>query len=497
MAVSQKLTLTQLENQGGNYQVGVLWTSTQTGPSYNNVARTAYLYYSINGGEENAVAVQYALPVRTEKVILNITIDVPPVENGTAKLSVRTWMDTRISAGVVTLTEELELRPVASTITAEDAFIGSSTLVKIHSSNVEHTHSIRYSFGAQTGYLTEDGGVSETKVTLASNEVLFAVPESFYEEIPDSVYGTVDLLCTTYAGNNQIGEPQQASFNVLVDDGICSPFIGGTVKDANNTTLALTGDENTLIRYHSTARCTITPEAQCSATIKTKWINGIEVTDDALELPNIEQDQVVFKIEDSRGFQAETVNQLDLIPYRHLSLAASIERDDPTSGNATLQYSGVFYRGSFGAVNNDLTFEYKIGSGEYQTADIDHTVNLDRYTAVLNLSGLEYNRVYTIIARVSDKLETVEKKLTLKKGVPVFDWGENDFKFNVPVNVDAQLDVKSLTIGGVPLYHYFFPIGSVFITYNLETDPNEYFGGAWEQVFTGQTNDGIRWKRVG
>ena len=148
-------------------------------------------------------------------------------------------------------------------------------------------------------------------------------------------------------------------------------------------------------------------------------------------------------------------------------------------------------------MNNDLTFEYKIGLGEYQTADIAHTVNFDRYTAVLNLSGLDYNRVYTIMVRVSDKLETVEKRLTLKKGVPVFDWGENDFRFNVPVNIDNGLNVKSLTIGGVPLYHYFFPIGSVFITYNSETNPNECFGGAWEQVFTGQTNDGIRWKRVG
>lgn len=497
MAVSQELTLTQLENQGSNYQVGVLWTSTQTGSSYNGVARTAYLYYSINGGEENAVAVQYTLPLRTEKVILNITIEVPPTENGTAKLRVRTWMDTKISAGVVTLTEELELRPVASTVTAEDAFIGSSTLVKIHSSNVEHTHSVRYAFGTQTGYLTEEGGVSENEVKLSGNEVLFTVPESFYDEIPNGVYGTVNLLCMTYAGNDQIGEPQKTSFNVLVDDSICSPFIDGTVKDVNDITLALTGDENTLIRYHSTAQCTVTPEARCSATIKNKWINGIEATDGVLVLPNIEQDQVVFKVEDSRGFQAETVQQLNLIPYRHLSLSASIERDNPTSGNATLQYSGVFHRGSFGAVNNDLTFEYKIGLGEYQTADIAHTVNFDRYTAVLNLSGLDYNRVYTIMVRVSDKLETVEKRLTLKKGVPVFDWGENDFRFNVPVNIDNGLNVKSLTIGGVPLYHYFFPIGSVFITYNSETNPNECFGGAWEQVFTGQTNDGIRWKRVG
>ena len=41
-----------------------------------------------------------------------------------------------------------------------------------------------------------------------------------------------------------------------------------------------------------------------------------------------------------------------------------------------------------------------------------------------------------------------EKTLTLKKGVPVFDWGEEDFRFHVPVEMPA------LTVNGVPLADY-------------------------------------------
>ncbi len=516
MAVSQKLTLNQLENQGNNYQVNVLWTSAQTGASYNNVTRTAYLYYSVNGGEETVVTVKYTLPLRTEKVILNLTIVVPPAEEGTATLNVRTWMDTHISAGVVTLVEELELKPVESTMTAADAAIGTVIPVKIHSSSTEHTHSVRYEFGAKSGYLTETGGVSAEEIILAVTDIPFLLPESFYEEIPDARSGVCQLSCTTYAGDTQVGEPQQATFTVSADGSQCSPTVSGSVVDVNPQTLAITGNENQLIRYHSTALCTITPELKNYASVDKQWINGVELEQGSNEISidKVEQEQVMFAVADSRGFRAEAAGAISLIPYRHLTMSASAERDDPTSGNATLRCSGLFYRGNFGdgTQNNTLTFQYKIGAGEFITAAADYSVgapSVDSYSAALKLSGLSYQNTHTITVRVSDKLETVEKRLTLKKGVPVFDWGENDFKFNVPVTIEGEknyagklLDVKgllnaeTLTVGGMPLNYVLYPVGGVFITYDPDADPNDIFGGAWESVNNSQIlGDGYRWVR--
>ena len=40
-----------------------------------------------------------------------------------------------------------------------------------------------------------------------------------------------------------------------------------------------------------------------------------------------------------------------------------------------------------------------------------------------------------IIDYDAGNIKSVEKAL---KTLPVFDWGENDFNFNVPVNIDAE-----------------------------------------------------------
>ena len=48
-------------------------------------------------------------------------------------------------------------------------------------------------------------------------------------------------------------------------------------------------------------------------------------------------------------------------------------------------------------------------------------------------NGLGEQHLYTLTVTVRDKLETAQKTLILPKGLPVFDWGEGDFAFHVPV----------------------------------------------------------------
>ena len=124
-----------------------------------------------------------------------------------------------------------------------------------------------------------------------------------------------------------------------------------------------------------------------------------------------------------------------------MTCTPQISRDDPTSGNATLLYSGRCFSESFGISNNDLTFKYQIDSEDPVTATINYNNEDGKYTAELHLSGFGYRKVFAVTAIVSDKLETVEKQLTLKKGIPVFDWGEEDFAFHVPVYMDYSLKV--------------------------------------------------------
>ena len=123
------------------------------------------------------------------------------------------------------------------------------------------------------------------------------------------------------------------------------------------------------------------------------------------------------------------------MPYIHLTANADVKRTDPTSGRAKLTISGKYFAGSFGAVSNILKIEYRVGTGDPVT--LTGSVKEDQFTVSADLSGLHYQNAHTITVTISDRLETVTKTLHLGKGIPVFDWGEGDFQFHVPVYVNG------------------------------------------------------------
>lgn len=498
MAVYQELKLEQLSQSvvTNSSRVRILWTSTQTGPSWNNISDFAYIYYSVNGQAEVKKSVEYYLPEKTTVTIMDLTIEIPHNTNGEATLKVRTWANTHISAGIVQLEQTLVLDPIApTTIVASDGFIGDASTLKLTKHNNLYVNTIQFTFGSQSGYICGDGSISAEPVMLSVNEISFALPESFYEEIPNDPSGVCQLVCTTYMDNAQVGRATESSFNVLTDEQVCGPQVAGSVFDINDATLSLTGDNQIFVRYHSNAQCFITPVALKAATIVKKWINGVEmVAGDTLVIPQITQDNVVFKVQDSRGYEATFVQPLELKLYTSLTNNAQLSRDDPTSGKATLTFSGSWFNDSFGSTFNELVLQYRIDSGEYITVEAV-TFDGNSYKAIVNLTDLDYRKIFEFTVRVSDKLGESIKRLTLKKGIPVFDWGENDFSFRVPVQMDGNLNVDGmLTVGGKSLVDMFYPVGTVYMT-TLTIDPSALFGGTWEQL---QSNDEavFKWNRT-
>ena len=111
MAVSQSLTLTETDvlESSNSSKVRILWKSTQTGESWNGYTRSAIYYVSINGGAETKYTVNYTLPQNSTATIVDTTLLVSHKTNGTGTVTVRTWMDTGISAGIVEKNASLTL----------------------------------------------------------------------------------------------------------------------------------------------------------------------------------------------------------------------------------------------------------------------------------------------------------------------------------------------------------------------------------------------------
>lgn len=320
----------------------------------------------------------------------------------------------------------------ASTLSATAAYIEDAATIAVSRKSVLYTHSIKYQFGSLSGYIADAAGaISAAEKKITATTIVFPIPDEFYEQIPNDPSGICTLTCTTYSGNAQIGDPQTAAFLVTADPSRCGPSISGTAEDINNATLSLTGNKYAMVYGVSNALCIANANARKSASIKSVYINSKKVQQTPYTLTGVTSAEITFRAEDSRGYTSEyTVPGLSLVSYVPLSFSVSASRTDPTSGDAVLQIAGKWYNGSFGAETNSLTARYKAG-GDWIPFVI--TQNGTSATAEIAISGLDYRYSHTLQVEISDLLSTIAKSTSISKGIPVFDWGENDFCFHVPV----------------------------------------------------------------
>lgn len=340
------------------------------------------------------------------------------------------------SGGTVTNSVSLTVIPRASSIAATDANIGAVSQITVTRKATAYTHTIAYTFGSLTGYVDADGNAVTSAVKMDTTSIGFTIPTTFYAQIPNAKTGTCTLTVTTYSGSTQISSAKTCTFTVTAAEANCTPIVSGTVVDTNEATIALTGDENVLVRYMSNALCTISTEAKNSASISKKTIAGITVTEDTHTITGIETDTVTFGTTDSRGYSNSVDVTKSFISYIKLTNNSTAERPDPTSGKVTLVIQGSCFNGNFGAVDNVVDATYSIDGGDPVAAAV--TMNGNAYSVTLNLTGFDYMSSYSIEVVVSDKLMAMSRTLPIQKGIPVFDWGEDDFRFNVEVGFGSK-----------------------------------------------------------
>lgn len=333
----------------------------------------------------------------------------------------------------------------ASGISAANGDIGSRATIVIDRKNSAFTHTVAYRFGNLTGYINASGNAVAEPGKFSATTVNFLLPEAFYNQIPNDPSGTCTLTCTTYKGDTPIGE-DTTTFTATASYSLCRPVLNPSVSDANSDAVKLT-DDRELIRGISDAECTLQALPQKGATIRSMRINGVDAPNGTLTIPGIGQDSILFEATDSRGYTTQTLLYIPVSDYVLLTNNARVQRSDPTSGNAVLTLQGSFWVGNFGLMDNVLSGSYQIGNEApvqvHLQPNADHTYRLD-----VPLSGLDYTRSYTITVIVRDLIEGEAKQLILKKGIPVFDWGETDFQFHVPV------DVPEISINGISLADY-------------------------------------------
>ena len=246
MAVSQSISLTQGTQSVANNttQVTLKWTSTQTGESWNGYSRTAYYYVSINGGTETKYSVSYTLPKSTTTTFVNTTITVPHKADGTGSISVRTWMDTDISAGVVQKSASLTLTTIPRT-SKINSFTGTdlagSFSVGYTSYSSSFTNKLRISI-PNVKALETFNYTSGTSFTLSSASLSYLYS---YTSNTDKVQ--LGAVIETWSGSTKIGESAEMVHDCYVPSNI-KPTLGMISVDPVNITTTDGASQNILVK---------------------------------------------------------------------------------------------------------------------------------------------------------------------------------------------------------------------------------------------------------
>ena len=422
-----------------------------TGASY--FGFPIYLTISLDGtAKVSAYTLKAASPSRWSSAIEYTTgwLSVANKVSGTTALSIRIYSGDG-STRDTTYKYNLPIDVTTSTVSATNANIGGKSTITIKRMNSSLTHTLEYKMDGQSSY-------TNIATKTASTSISWTVPTSAYALIPNDKEIGITIRCTTFSGSTSLGS-DTCTIKATTTDA-SAPTVSVTAEDVDANTLALTGNSKKIIAGYSDIKVTATVSANDKANITgtTLKCGASTASGTSKTFTNASSDSISATATDSRGYSTtKKVTNLTLINYIKPTVNVTVTRSSPTSDTITVTAKGNYYNGSFGATSNTLAVQLRFkpkSQSAYQDADayqtMTTTISGNTYTAKLTLSGFEYTKQYSLRVRVTDKIHkyggeldsAVYSNTEIKKGVPMFDWGEDDFQFNVPIRIRATADAQ-------------------------------------------------------
>ena len=411
MAVEQTLTVTEVADSqsiaNNTSKVRIVWKSVQSGASYNNYSRTAYYWITLPDGTETKYSVSYTLPQSTTQTILDKTITVAHKDDGTGSLSVRTWMNTDISAGIVELGPKmvtLETIPRASEITSvADVTLGKACSVKWTPKSAAFRYKLKFSL-EDWSYTT--GAIHPNK-TSAYTYSGYEIPLEAAKQIPGAKTGTMKVTLFTYATKDTtdpIGDADSATFTVTVPNSSdTQPAVTMTLAPVSSLAEAFNG---LYIQGKTKVQATLKATGKYGATIKSYSMKIDGVTYDSGDdytsgyLSQYGSVKIYGYAKDSRGYTGSAAKTITVIGYSRPQLLAAAGESDVVAArcdaDGNVSDSGTYLiikakrsysKVTSGGVQHNfckVQYRYKVVDGSYSS-----------WTTILAADALDSDEIIT------------------------------------------------------------------------------------------------------
>lgn len=259
--------------------------------------------------------------------------------------------------------------------------------------------------------------------------------------------GLVLVYLTTTIGSDTYHEFVRATLNIING----APTLTPTVETDTITQL-LTGSTTKIIKYASDVTVNAEYAAVKGAKIKSFSVsNGSQISSVVpYTFTDVENGKFKFSLSDNRNNSITQTVTKQVVDYVKLTCGLEAENPTPDEFNSTMTFtvSGNYFSGNFGFTGNLLELHYRIkpkdeeypkdsaGNDIWTAITKEPTIDAEKntYEVSLTIDIEDYKKSYTIQAKARDQIATIESVERTVKTIPVFDWSEEDFNFNVPVS---------------------------------------------------------------
>ena len=258
---------------------------------------------------------------------------------------------------------------------------------------------------------------------------------------------TVKFVIYTRAFNNDFWSNVEKTLTIVN----ATPTFTSSVKDMGGASTALTGataGNVSMIKGFNYMSCSMVATAYKGASItKYKITNGANVVEAAAaNFNNSEHNSFKFEVWDSRGNHNSYTTTVPMINYIPLTVNTDgkilLSTADNTKASIALDIKGNCFNGNFGVQDNTLALDYTVvdtDGNEITRGSIDTaSFSGNTYTAQYAIDDLDYRLSYIVYVGASDKIGAAQAYTKTLQAIPLFDWGEHDFNFNIPVTIQGK-----------------------------------------------------------
>lgn len=406
--------------------------------------------------------------------------------------------------------------PRSASVTATDANIEEKSKITINRLTNSFNYTLRYFIIDEAG--KEHMGIIASGINQDVYE--WSVPSRFYKYWTTGNIKNCIIYCDTFNGESFL-ETKQTSIKISVGVKTVPLIDSDSFNDRNSTTVALTGDNSTMIQGYSAGRLSFSATLGYYAKVSSVLDENQQPVEYQI-VSDTEQTQVIsvekeyndFKslhtiyVFDGRGMagiiairtkdmptlptsvKTITYTRIDYIP---LTLNVTAKRPSATTGEIAVTFSGNYFNDSFGDVDNTLELSWKYREkgveawtdGGNFTKDTDYTITENTYESKGAISlgnNFDYRNIYEIAIYYKDKLIDAYTNKIVTRGLPIFWWNKD----GVYDGNNKKFLVEGEASGGDTL-----PIGAI-VDYDGTTVPEGY-----EEVTNMTISDGGNaWKKV-